>query len=88
MSQYYIWCNKDQKPGYKELDIFLSSIRGLNPIPKTMIFVDSNNKEIVLIEYLCTKVLDNLKDKTEQVIQCFYSDLSDKSKEWFAEDFF
>lgn len=49
--------------GYKDLDIFIPSIRGLNIIPKTIIFVDSINKRMIFIDYLYTKLLNNLKDK-------------------------
>ena len=40
-----------------------------------------------MIEYLRTEFSDDLKDNAEQVIQCFHSNLSDKSKELFAKDF-
>lgn len=53
-----------KKPGYEELDVFVLSIGGLSAILKTMIFVDSINKGMALTEYLRTKLLDNLKDKT------------------------
>lgn len=52
-----------------------------------MIFVDSIIEKMVLIEYLHTKLSNNLKDKVEQVIQCFHSNLSDKSRILFAKDF-
>lgn len=54
---------KIKKRGYKDLDIFVLSIRSLSAIPKTIIFVDSINKGMALTEYLYTKLLDNLKDK-------------------------
>ncbi len=76
-----------KKPGYKKLDVFVPSIESLSAISKIMIFVDSINKEMALTEYLRTKLLDNLKDKAEQVIQCFYSNLSDKSSKLFVRDF-
>lgn len=37
-----------------------------------MIFIDCINKEMVLMEYLYIKLLDNLKNKAKQVIQYFY----------------
>ena len=78
---------KIKKPGYKELDVFVPLIGDLSTILKTMIFVDSINEEMALIEYLRTKLSDNLKDKAEQVIQCFYSNLSDKFRKLFVKDF-
>lgn len=57
-----------KKPGYKELDVFVTSIGGLNTIPKTMKLVDSINKEIALMKYLRIKRPDNLKDKVDQII--------------------
>lgn len=76
-----------KKSGYKELDVFVSSIGGLSAIPKTMIFVDSINEGMALTEYLRTKLSDNLKDKADQVIRCFHSNLSKESRKLFAEDF-
>ena len=76
-----------KKPGYKELDVFVLSISSLSAIPKTIIFVESINEGMALIEYLRTKLLDDLKDKAEQVIQCFHSNLLDKSRKLFTEDF-
>ena len=66
---------KIKKPEYQELDIFVPSIGGLSAILKTMIFVDSINEGMVLIQYLHIKLPDNLKDKADQMIQCFYSNL-------------
>lgn len=60
----------------------------MNTIPKVIIFVDSINKGIALIEYLYTKLSDNLKDKINEIIWCFYSNLSNRSRKLFAEDFF
>lgn len=59
---------KIEKCGYKEMDIFILLIISLSEIPKTMIYVDSINKKIVLIEYLCIKFLNNLKNKAKQII--------------------
>lgn len=56
---------KIKKPGYKKLDVFVPSIEGLNPISKTMIFVNNIYKEMILIEYLRIKLLNNLKDKAD-----------------------
>ena len=53
-----------------------------------MIFVNSINEEMALTEYLRTKLSNNLKDKAEQIIQCFHSNLSNKSRKLFSEDFF
>ena len=78
---------KIKKPGYKELDILVLSIKGLSAIPKTMIFVNSINKGMALTKYFCIKLSNNLKDKAEQVIQYIHSNLSDKSKKMFAKDF-
>lgn len=50
-----------------------------------MIFVDSINEKMALIKYLCSKLLDNLKDKVKEKI---YLNLSNKSKKLFAKDFF
>ena len=76
-----------KKPGYKELELFIPSIRGLSAIPKTMIFVDNINEGMALIKYLRTKLPKNLKDKADQVIRCFHSNLSNKSRKLFAKDF-
>lgn len=57
-----------KKPGYKEVNIFVLSIRGLNVISKTMLFIDSINKEMALTEYLYIKLPNNLKDKIDLVI--------------------
>lgn len=43
---------------------------------------------MVLTEYLYIQLLDNLKDKMEQVIQGFHSNLSDKLSKFFVEIFF
>lgn len=53
-----------KKPGYKELDVFILSIKDLNIILKTMIFIDSKNEKIALIKYLYIKFSYNLKDNT------------------------
>ena len=53
-----------------------------------MIFVDNINEEITLREYLYTNLLDNLKDKVDQVIQCFYFNLTNESRKLFAKIFF
>ena len=76
-----------KKPGYEELDVFVLSIGRLSAIPKTMIFVDSINEGMALTKYLRTKLSDDLKDKAEQMIRCFHSNLLDKSRKLFAEDF-
>ena len=52
-----------------------------------MILVDSINEKIALTEYLRTKLSNDLKDKAKQMIQCFHSNLLDKSRKLFAEDF-
>lgn len=44
-----------KKLRYKELDVYVSSIEDLSEILKTMIFIDSNNEEIALIEYLASR---------------------------------
>lgn len=59
---------KIQKPGYKALDIFVLSIRGLSTIPKTIIFIDIINEKMALMKYLYIKLLDNSKDKVDQII--------------------
>lgn len=57
-----------KKPGYQELDVFIPSIESLNTILKTVIFVDNINKKMVLMEYLYTKLSNNLKNKTKKMI--------------------
>lgn len=59
---------KIKKLEYEELDVFDPSIRGLSIIPKTIIFIDSINKKMALTEYLCRKLLNNFKNKIDQVI--------------------
>lgn len=54
---------KIKKLKYKKLDVFVPSIRGLSAIAKTMIFIDSINKRIILTDYFCIKLPGNLKDK-------------------------
>lgn len=66
---------KIKKSRYKELNVFVPSIGDLSIILKTIIFVNSINEGIALIEYLCIKLSNNLKNKVEQVIQCFHSNL-------------
>lgn len=78
---------KIKKLGYRKLDIFVQSIKSLSTIPKIMIIVDSINERMPLTKYLCSKLLDNLKNKVEQVIQYFYSNLSNKSRKLFTEYF-
>lgn len=53
-----------------------------------MIFVDSNNEKMALMEYLHIKFSNNLKDKIEQVKQYFHSILLDKLRNLFVENFF
>lgn len=57
-----------KKIRYKKLNIFVLSIKSLSAIPKTIIFVNSINKEMALTKYLHTKFSDNLKDKADQII--------------------
>lgn len=57
-----------KKPEYKKLDVFISSIGSLSTILKTIIFVNIINEKMVLTKYLHTKLSDNLKNKTKQVI--------------------
>ncbi len=52
-----------------------------------MIFVDSINEGIALTKYLYKTLSNKLKDKTEQVIQCYHSNLSEKSRKLVVEDF-
>lgn len=59
---------KIKKPKCKELDIFILSIKGLNAILKMIIFINSINKGVALIDNLYIKLLNNLKNKIEQVI--------------------
>lgn len=59
---------KYKKPRYKKLNIFVSSINNLNTLTKTMIFVNSVNKKMFFTKYLRKKLLDNLKNKTKDVI--------------------
>lgn len=59
---------KIKKLRYKKLNIFVPSIRGLNTIPKTKIFVNKINDGIALTKYLCTKLSNNLKNKAKQII--------------------
>lgn len=66
---------KIKKHKYKKLNIFVLFIGGLNRISKIMIFVNNNNKKMILIEYLHPKFSNNLQNKVDQVIQCFYSNL-------------
>lgn len=68
--------------------MFVLFIESLSAIPKNMIFVNNINEEIALIEYLCTKFLDNLKDKIDQMIQYFHFNLSNKLRKLFVKDFF
>ena len=56
---------KIKKPKYKELDIFVSSIKSLSTILKTMICVNNINKKIALMEYLRTNIFDNLKNQAK-----------------------
>lgn len=67
--------------------MFVLSIASLNTIPKTMIFVDNINEKMVLMEYLCTKLLDNLKDKVDQIKRCFHFNLSNESRILLVKDF-
>lgn len=41
-----------------------------------------------MIKYWYTKFLDNLKNQSNQIIQCFYSNLSNELKKLFAKNFF
>lgn len=54
---------KVKKYGYKELNMFILFIKGLNVITKTMIFVDIINERIFVTKYLCIKLPNNLKTK-------------------------
>lgn len=59
---------KIKKLGYIELDIFILSIKNLNIILKTMIFVNNINEKMVLIKYLYIKLLKNLKNQANEII--------------------
>lgn len=67
-----------KKSRYKELDVFIASIGGLNVIPKTIIFVNSIGEKMALMEYLYTKFSNNLKDMANQMIRYFQFNLSNE----------
>lgn len=67
---------------------FILSIRSLSKISKTIIFVANISRNIILTKYLYTKLLDNLKDKSNQIIQYYYSNLLNELKKLFTKDFF
>lgn len=56
---------KIKKPRYKKLVVFIPLIKSLSTLSKTMIFVYSNNEEMILIEYLYTKFSNDLKNKAK-----------------------
>lgn len=44
------------------------------------IFIDNINKNMILKEYLYTKLFKNLKHKANQILKYFYSNSLNKSK--------
>lgn len=53
-----------------------------------MIFINNINKKVGLIKYLHIMLLDNLKNKTNQIIIMFFFNLSNKLRKLFGKDFF
>ena len=62
-------------------------IGGIGNIEKTMIFVDSVEKDIALGKYLQSLLPNNLKDRGEKIIVSFSSILETKTKTDCLEDF-
>ena len=74
--------------GFENLNFLITpKINGNNNIEKTMIFVDSVEKNIALGIHLQTLLLDNLKDRGDDIIKSFSSVLKAKTKIDWLEAF-
>lgn len=79
---------KIKKLRIKEQDVFILSIWSLNTTSKTIISVDNINEAMPLMEDLRIKLLDNLENKENRIIQYFHSNLSNQSRKLIVEKFF
>ena len=55
--------------GYEKLDFLISKKRELSCIPKTMVFVNSINKKIVLGKYLRSHLSKKLRSQEIKIVQ-------------------
>lgn len=67
--------------------LILLKISGINNIKKTMIFIDSVEKGIVLGIHFQTFLLNNLKDRRNDIIKSFSLVLKEKTKTDWLEVF-
>lgn len=66
---------------FKDFNFLIASkINGIGKIEKTIIFVDSVKKVIALGIYLRTLLLDNLKDRRNDIIKSFSTVLKTKTE--------